>query len=223
MQPDARCEWLTVVGDETAWRSLGLTGRSEPDGSFLVPLLGTALRIVSPGSAGVGDAAPEPDAGVSGWALSGVDASAAPSIDGLATEVVEPMDPVWAGHELGAVDIDHVVVLTDDLSRTSAAVESATGCELKRVREVGEMRQGFHRLGRGGLIVEIVARPDVPAGPATFWGLVLNVEDLDAACAGLGDLVGEAKDAVQPGRRIATVRREAGLGLPLALMSPDRR
>jgi hypothetical protein len=27
------------------------------------------------------------------------------------------------------------------------------------------------------------------------------------------------KDAVQPGRRIATVRREAGLGLPVALIS----
>jgi hypothetical protein len=32
--------------------------------------------------------------------------------------------------------------------------------------------------------------------------------------------VGPAKDAVQPGRRIATVRREAGLGVPVALMTP---
>jgi hypothetical protein len=28
------------------------------------------------------------------------------------------------------------------------------------------------------------------------------------------------KDAVQPGRRIATLRREAGAGVPLAFMSP---
>ena len=31
---------------------------------------------------------------------------------------------------------DHVVVLTPDLERTSAAIAEATGCELKRVREV---------------------------------------------------------------------------------------
>jgi hypothetical protein len=31
---------------------------------------------------------------------------------------------------------------------------------------------------------------------------------------------GEARPAVQPGRRIATVRRSAGLAAPVALMSP---
>jgi hypothetical protein len=32
--------------------------------------------------------------------------------------------------------------------------------------------------------------------------------------------VGEIRDAVQPGRRIATLRRSAGLALPVALMTP---
>ena len=82
------------------------------------------------------------------------------------------------------------------------------------------MRQGFHRIGRGGLIVELVERPDLPAGPATFWGLVLIVDDLDAAHELLGaDRISVPKDAVQPGRRIATVRSEVGLGLPVALMT----
>jgi hypothetical protein len=31
--------------------------------------------------------------------------------------------------------------------------------------------------------------------------------------------VGPIRDAVQPGRRIATVRRSAGLSVPVALMS----
>ena len=84
------------------------------------------------------------------------------------------------------------------------------------------IRQGFHRLG--GLIVEVVERRGQPEGPATFWGLVLNVEDLDAAVAHAGpELIAPPKDAVQPGRRIATVRDAAGLGLPVVLMSPDRR
>jgi hypothetical protein len=55
-----------------------------------------------------------------------------------------------------------------------------------------------------------------------FWGLTLVVDDLDAAAARLGDRVGPVKDAVQKGRRIATLRREAGLGVPVALMSPRR-
>jgi hypothetical protein len=70
------------------------------------------------------------------------------------------------------------------------------------------------------LIVEVVERREVGDDPASFWGVVINVSDLDAAVVLAGaDLVGSPKGAVQPGRRIATVRREAGLGLPVAMMS----
>jgi len=126
--------------------------------------------------------------------------------------------------DLGQQPVDRldVVVSTDSLERTCGAIADVTGAPLKRVREVGAIRQGFHRLG--GLVVEVVERAGQPAGPASFWGLVLNVEDLDVAVDHLGpDLVGAPKDAVQPGRRIATVRSEAGLGLPVALMTPNRR
>ena len=141
-------------------------------------------------------------------------------IDGLATSVVEPAGPMFGHHDIGASGLDHVVVMTDDLERTTGAVEAATGCELKRIREVGEMRQGFHRIGRGGLIVEVVSRPDMPEGPARFWGLVINVDDLDVACARIGEgRVSQPKDAVQPGRRIATISADVGLGLPVALMT----
>ena len=34
-----------------------------------------------------------------------------------------------------------------------------------------------------------------------------------------GDRLGTVKDAVQPGRRIASLRKEAGLALPIAFMS----
>ena len=49
-----------------------------------------------------------------------------------------------------------------------------------------------------------------------FWGLTVAVPDVDAL-AGL--LLGEVRDAAQPGRRIATVRRDAGLAIALALIS----
>ena len=56
--------------------------------------------------------------------------------------------------------------------------------------------------------------------PAFFWGLAFAAPDLDATVAGLGDRVGEIRPAVQPGRRIATLRRSAGLAAPVALMAP---
>jgi hypothetical protein len=109
-------------------------------------------------------------------------------------------------HPNGAVVLDHVVALTDDLDRTLRALEAA-GLELRR--RDGAM--AFLRLGE--LILEVV-QPDV-AEPG-FWGMVVVVPDLDA----LGPLVGEPTDAVQPGRRIATVRRDAGLRTALAFMTP---
>jgi hypothetical protein len=206
--PVPRVEWLTVAGDTDAWRSLGLTVM--PDG--LIPLVGTSIRVVLP------EGERNDASGIVGWALSG--AREVTDIDGLATEVVAPSTPTYAEHPLRASGLDHVVVSTADLERTSAAIASATGCDLKRIREVGSMRQGFHRIGRGGLIVELVERPDLPAGPAVFWGLVLIVDDLDAAYDLIGaDRMSAPKDAVQPGRRIATVRAEVGLGLPVALMT----
>jgi hypothetical protein len=200
----ARAEWLVVGGPPEPWTRLGLT---VIDGA--VPLFGTGIRFDS-------SAAP----GIVGWALSGL-ADGVSDIDGLATAAVAPATPVLVEHPSGAIGLDHVVVTTNALERTCAAVEAATGAPLRRMREAGEIRQGFHRLGGGGLIVEVVERAGLPEAPASFWGLVINVEDLDAAAARIGrDGIGEVIAAVQPGRRIATVRHELGLGVPVALMTP---
>jgi hypothetical protein len=56
--------------------------------------------------------------------------------------------------------------------------------------------------------------------PAFFWGLALVAPEIEATVAGLGDRVSEIRPAVQPGRRIATLRRAAGLSLPVALITP---
>jgi hypothetical protein len=219
-----RVEWLTVSGDPALWRSLGFVVTD--DG--LLPLHGTSLQIVpsvdpsaEPGAESPLEPSPVP-IGLTAWSVSGLDLEpgTARDLDGLPTDSVAPMSPVYADHPIGATGLDHVVVMTSDLERTSAAIAAATGCELKRIREIGSMRQGFHRIGRGGLIVELVERPEIPDGPAAFWGLVVIVDDLDAACELLGsDRISAPKDAVQPGRRIATIRSDAGLGLPVALMT----
>jgi hypothetical protein len=198
----ARVEWLTVGGPVEPWQRLGLVVH---DG--LVPLFGTGIRVSG-----------DRPAGLVGWALSGIEKELT-AIDGLPTVVVAPATPVYAEHPSGAIGLDHVVITSDSLERTCRAIESATGAPLKRVREAGEIRQGFHRLG--GLIVEVVERAGLPEGPAAFWGLVLNVDDLDATVTRLGpDVIGAARPAVQPGRSIATVKEAAGLGVPVALMTP---
>lgn len=113
-----------------------------------------------------------------------------------------------AAHPNGALALDHVVAVTDSLERTAGALTRA-GLDLRR----SSPPMAFLRLGP--CILEVVERPGV-ATPL-LWGLAMVVRDL-GACA--GPLLGSARDAVQPGRRIATVREAAGLSCAVALMTP---
>ena len=159
------------------------------------------------------------EGGIVDWALSEVRAA---GIDGLPTRIAEGSE---AGvHPNGVTAIDHVVVLTPQLDRTVGALEDA-GIRLRRRRE-GETgmgpprKQAFFRIGRP--ILEVVEAHELNSEePARFWGITFETADIDAAAELLGDKVGRVKDAVQPGRRITTVRREAGLGLPVALITPE--
>ncbi|MEK7292832.1 MAG: VOC family protein, partial [Actinomycetota bacterium] len=149
------------------------------------------------------------------------------SIDGLVTSYVDDVSALKMGSankasnsfQLAILSLDHVVVNTPDLQRTSDALADATGAPLKRVRDAGNgVQQGFHRLG--GVIVEIVSSPDILAGPAIFWGLVFVVDDVDDVFNHVGpDVLSPPKSAVQPGRNIATFRSAAQLGVPCALMT----
>jgi hypothetical protein len=137
-------------------------------------------------------------------------------------EPVTPNQPVE--HPLGVTALDHVVVASPDPRRTFACFESA-GLQLRLEREAGSAQrplvQGFFRDGQARIEVVGPAEPS-DDGPATFWGLTLVVEDLDAAVAELGpERCGPARDAVQPGRRIAALTRAAGLPLRVALMTPE--
>ena len=86
------------------------------------------------------------------------------------------------------------------------------------------MRQIFFRLGE--VIVEVVGSPEsATEGPSTLWGMTFTVVDIDATAAYFGDRTAPVKEAVQPGRRITTLRhREFGMSVPTALIStPARR
>ena len=120
-------------------------------------------------------------------------------------------------HRNGVTTIDHIVVTSPDDERTISALQ-AVGLEPRRTRAHGSMRQTFFRLGP--VILELVG-PSEPNddGPARFWGIAFTVDDLDATAAFLGEHLGPVKDAVQPGRRIASLRKQAGLAVPIAFMS----
>lgn len=201
---------LGLCADPQAWRAVGFL----VDSDGVVVLGGIRLRI---------EVGSDPDTvvGLTSWTLCGDGASA--SIDGLATRWVPDAGPrvvttAAGGHPNGVVGIDHVVVNTPDLERTCAAIELATGAPLKRIREAGAMRQGFHRLGE--LIVEVVTHPGVVHPQAELWGLALTVGDLQPLFVNLGsDLISPPKQAVQPGRMISSFRAAAGLGIPVALMT----
>lgn len=201
---------LKVRDSAGAWRACGF---AVDDGVCVVGE--TRIRLLDDGEGN----------GLVGWSLRDAEAS---DLDGLRTEHSDRPPPA-AGppHPNGVVGLDHVVAISSDLDRTVAALQVA-GLDLRRVREeptpAGAPRQAFFRLG--AVVLEVVQAPEEAIErtggdrPAFFWGLAFVAPDLDATVASLGDRVGEVRDAVQPGRRIATLRRSAGLSVPVALMTP---
>ncbi len=166
-----------------------------------------------------------PRRGITGWSLRGTQSL---ELDGLDTARSDTPVPTAADrHPNGVASIDHLVVITPDLDRTSAVLRES-GFDLRRVREGetpgGSPRQAFFRMGE--LILEVVQAPpgtriaENRQGPARLWGITFLVADMETPSAALGELLGESRDAVQPGRRIATVAKDAGLGTAVALMTP---
>lgn len=202
---------LAVGDDPSSWREAGFT--IEDGACFLGDV---RLRFDGDGP------------GISGWTIFHPDQPVgARSIDGLPTDVVHepPAPPAELTHPNGTTGFDHLVVSTSDLDRTTAALASI-GVEPRRTRDTtaggAPLRQRFFRMGT---IIELIGppEPDGSARPAAFWGIALVSGDIDATAATLGDRLGPVNDAVQPGRRIATLRtRELGISVPVAFMTPHR-
>jgi hypothetical protein len=198
---------LTVADEPDAWRAAGFT----VDGDT------TRIGAIDVHLVGRGDAK-----GVRGWTWS--DLPGRGPIDGLETDTADSTRPVPMQHPNGSTIIDHVVVVTPQLDRTIAAF-AARSIEVRRVRDTDQYGPPFRQVFfRGGeTIIELIG-PTEPAEdderPAHFYGLAFTVADLDTSATRLGDGVGSIKDAVQPGRRIATLRhRNYDISVPIAFMS----
>jgi catechol 2,3-dioxygenase-like lactoylglutathione lyase family enzyme len=201
---------IVLADDPERWAALGFTLADD-----VLQLGSVRLRL----------AGADAGRGIVGWSLRALSGG---ELDGLATTLSQsaPPDPGPA-HANGIVSIDHIVAMTADLDR-SVRVLQAAGLDLRRLREeptsAGAPRQAFFRLGQE--ILEVVQEPEQVVAehggadrPARLWGLALLAADLDRTVAALSPHAGAVRDAVQPGRRIATVKRSAGLAVPIALMS----
>lgn len=146
-------------------------------------------------------------------------------LDGIRWLVDDAAPPPQASHHPNGVDgFDHLVVMAPDLDRVRGALVGA-GFEIRRERAASiagsEVTQLF--AFAGDALLELVAPAGAPsgAGASTVWGVAVISADLDATVATLGDRIGTPRDAVQRGRRIASLRTpEIGLSLTVAVMSP---
>jgi hypothetical protein len=210
--PAPTIDVLTLADEPERWSALGFT---VVDGCCR--LAGVQLRL----------AGADAGRGIIGWSLRDLVST---DLDGLPTSrsdrPQDPTEPVVTNPN-GVLAIDHVVAISPSLDRSMQALQAA-GLDLRRVREqptpAGAPRQAFFRLGAE--ILELVQEPEDVAEraggadrPAFFWGLAVRTQDLERTVERLGANVGSIRAAVQPGRRIATLRRSAGLGVPVALMS----
>jgi hypothetical protein len=205
---------LELRAEPSAWRAAGFA--VSKDGRCRI---GTTDLVLSGG-----------DGGFAGWTV----AAAIPGADGLdgvptrvATDGDAPQDAVTHPNRVTAVD--HVVLATPDTARTFETLEAA-GFTLRRVRDAGTpqrpLRQGFFLFADA--LLEVVGPPEATpgaaeaGGPASLWGITLVAGDLATAAASFGATLSAARPAVQAGREIAVVAREAGLGVRVALMTPRR-
>jgi hypothetical protein len=162
--------------------------------------------------------------GIVGWSVRGL---ASTELDGLETAISDRPAASGAPHPNGTIAIDHLVAFSPDLERSVEALRGA-GLDFRRLREGetpgGSTRQAFFRMGE--VLLEVVEAPQGSRirrdrlGPARLWGISFLVEDLAGTAAFLGDRLGEPREAVQPGRRIATLSHGAGLGPAIAFITP---
>ncbi len=198
---------LQIADEPDAWRAAGFTVVDDVAqiGAIAIRLIGRAhaKRIRS-------------------WSWSELPGDG--PIDGLATAAASRSVIPPGAHANGSTIVDHVVVVTPSLERSTAAF-AERGLDVRRVRDTDQYGAPFRQVFfRGGeTIIELIG-PVEPAGddsrPAHFFGLAFTVADIDATAALLAGGVGRVKDAVQPGRRIVTLHHDQyDISAPIAFMS----
>lgn len=204
---------IQVADPVQAWTQAGFAVGSDA----VCRVGGVGIRLVGRGHG----------SGIVGWSLRGLPPGRSiEDLDGVPTTRSDAAPGTPGTHPNGVTTIGHVVLLSPDLGRTVESL-AAVGVEPRRERD-GELggrpiRQIFFRLGE--VIIEVVGSPDSAGeGPSTLWGITYVVADIDATAAFFGDRAALVKDAVQPGRRISTLRHgQLGISVRTAVISAPVR
>jgi hypothetical protein len=203
---------LVVADPADAWTAAGFS--VNPDAVCRVG--GVRIRLVGR----------DTQTGVVEWSLRGLPSGGAfHDLDGIPTTRSSAVAAAPAVHANGVTAIDHVVLLSPDLHRTVESL-AAVGVQPRREREAKlggrPIRQIFFRFG--DVIIEAVGSPGAASeGPSTLWGITYVVADIDATASFFAENTTPVKDAVQPGRRITTLRHhELGMSVRSAMISARR-
>lgn len=202
---------LWLRGEPGPWRDAGF--HADPKGMITVG----ATTIITDGD----------DDGSTGWSFDPM--TVVGDIDGFDVRTAPPRTSLVTTphpHPNGIISIDHVVVTTDDCSRTTTTLEHA-GFPTRRT--VTTERFGTPLLQRffwaGDVVIELIGPPDPPPVPdpasrASLFGITFVTSDMDLTVDVLGPMIGAPGPAIQPNRSIATMRtRELGIRTRVAVMT----
>ena len=213
---------LEVADPVNAWTRAGFS----VDSDAVCRIGGVRIRLIGRDRGAAPAATSDTHTGIVGWSLGGLPSDGPlDDLDGIPTTRSAAVTTVPSSHANGVTAIDHVVLMSPHLGRTVESL-AAVGVKPRRERdaELGgrPMRQIFFRLGE--VIVEAVGTPDAASdGPSRLWGITYVVTDIDATASFFGDRTSPVKDAVQPGRRITTLRhQEFGMSVRTAMISARR-
>lgn len=205
---------IEIADPPEAWSRAGFSVDSPGDSAPVCRVGGVRLRLVGR----------DHGSGIVGWSLRGLPQSYEwpGDLDGIPTTSSDSDPSAPAEHANGVVGIDHVVVFSPDTDRTVASL-GGIGAQPRRERrgELGgrPIRQIFFRFGE--VIIEVVGAPENPDdGPAILWGITYTVANIDMTAEFFGERTAPVKPAVQPGRRITTLRyHDLGISVRSAMIS----
>jgi hypothetical protein len=197
-----------VVGDAPgSWAALGL------------PVVGDRCTVGGVTIHLVGDGGPR---GILGWEF---DPPLDAEVDGLpnATDVAGGTDlatrAASTGRGYAVVAVDHLVVATPDVERTTEALTAVLGDPRRTVDAArGDVGTRYRFWLLGTCVLELIGPVDPSGdGPAHPVGLAFTAPDLGV----FAEVAGDPRPAVQPDRTIATLRtRDHHVSVPLAVLTP---
>ena len=193
---------LQVGDDAGPWREVGFEVRDDrfAVGGVTVELTGASGRR-----------------GILAWSLEHPEPF---SVDGLSHVEDIPEAPP-SQHPNGAAALDHVVVTTSNLERTTHGLERLGITPRRTVQDVRGRGLAYRFFLLGTCMLEVIGPPEpVADDPARFNGLAFATPDVEHVSRTVA-AADDARDAIQPGRRIVTVDSSAaGISAPLAFLTP---